>query len=361
MSLKNLRDELSDDVSSILDSSFTIDITTTSTVPGPDDAAITFPNLDNSTQGAKLIETCVLYIDMRRSTVLSFSHRPQTVAKLYSAFVRAMTRTALYYGGHVRGIVGDRVMVLFDTADCFKNSVNCAVAMHTISEYIINHHFKANEVKFGIGIDYGRMLATKMGIRRHGREQGNYRNLAWLGRPANVASKLTDAANKPAEYVTVPNVSVAYETSSPSPAPSGLAGLLFDPLPSNPFGLAGAVNPNPFGSALAAAFGGTAGGAWKWTTESMEEFLKQLEVRYVPPHIVHKRSDFVSFFVSSGSTQTRQATPPILMTAEVWAGFRKAAPETTIVKQPLFAKVPLSVPGYGGQVFGGNVVFPALK
>lgn len=361
MSLQDLRDELSDEVSSMLDSSFTIAITSTNSVPNSDDAAITFPNLDNSTQGAKLIQTCVLYIDMRRSTVLSFSHRPQTVAKLYSAFVRAMTRTARYYGGHVRGIVGDRVMVLFDAADCFRNAVNCAIAMHTISEHIINRHFKANEVKFGIGIDYGRMLATKTGIRRHGSEQGNYRNLAWLGRPANVASKLTDAANKPAEYVTVPTVSVAYETTSPKPALSGLSGLLFDPSPSNPFGLAGAVNQSPFGAALGSALGGTTGGAWNWTTESMEAFLSQLEVRYVPPHIAHKRSDFASFILSTGSTQTRQATPPILMTAEVWAGFRKAAPDSTTVKQSLFKKVSLSVAGYSGQVFGGNVVFPALK
>jgi adenylate cyclase len=153
MSLEDLRDELSDEVSSILDGSFSISITSTNTVPHSDDPAITFPNLDARMQGAKLIETCVLYIDMRRSTDLNFAHKPRTVAKLYSAFVRAMTRTARYYGGHVRGIIGDRVMVLFDAQDCFENAVHCGVAMNTISQHIINKHFKANEVKFGIGID----------------------------------------------------------------------------------------------------------------------------------------------------------------------------------------------------------------
>jgi adenylate cyclase len=223
MSLEDLRDELSDEVSSILDGSFSVSITSTNSVPHSDDAAITFPNLDARTQGDKLIETCVLYIDMRRSTDLNFTHKPRTVAKLYSAFVRAMTRTARHYGGHARGIIGDRVMVLFDAQDCFENAVHCAVAMNTISQHIINKYFKADEVKFGIGIDYGRMLATKTGIRRHGSEQANYRNLVWLSRPANVASKLTDAAKKSAEYITVPAAQVAYE--KPVQSSFGLLGL----------------------------------------------------------------------------------------------------------------------------------------
>ena len=47
---------------------------------------------------------CALYIDTRKSTDLSFAHKPQTVAKLYTAFVRAisvraMTRTARHFGG----------------------------------------------------------------------------------------------------------------------------------------------------------------------------------------------------------------------------------------------------------------------
>lgn len=76
---------------------------------------------------------------------------------------------------------------------------------------VLNKHFKANEVEFGIGIDFGSMLAAKTAIRRHGYEQTNYRNLVWLGRIANVASKLTDMANKSVESVTILAVNVAYD------------------------------------------------------------------------------------------------------------------------------------------------------
>lgn len=93
MSLKDLRHQIDEEVTAIFESAFSIEVTETNSVPHSGDPAITFPNLDTQTQGAKLIDTCVLYIDIRRSTDLNLTHRPRTVAKLYSAFVRAMTHT----------------------------------------------------------------------------------------------------------------------------------------------------------------------------------------------------------------------------------------------------------------------------
>jgi class 3 adenylate cyclase len=370
MSLEDLRDELSDEVSTILGRQFSIAVTSTTTVPHSGDPAITFPNLDADTQGAKLITTCVLYIDIRRSTDLSFAHKAQTVAKLYSAFVRAMTRTARHYGGHVRGIIGDRVMVLFDERDCFKNAVHCAIAMNTISRYIINEHFKANEVRFGIGIDHGKMLATKTGIRRHGNEQSNYRNLVWLGRPANVASKLTDAANKPADYVTVPMVEVAY--SKPAQDTFGA------------FGLGSAILRSGFGSGLGSGFGAGLGVGpgvlsstnsslndlvqsptrtpeWTWRVQTPADFLSNLEVHYSPNRMIHKDPTMEYFYLTDRDQKTRDETPPILMTSSVWQGFKKAMPDSKSVRDALFAKVAVEVPGYTGDVYGGGAIFPALK
>ncbi|QUT06891.1 adenylate/guanylate cyclase domain-containing protein [Sphingobium phenoxybenzoativorans] len=175
--LPDLRVELSDEVGTILAQDFGVTATKTNTVPHSNDGAITFPNLDAKTQACKLIDTCVLYIDIRRSTELSITHKPQTVAKLYSAFVRAMTKCARHYGGHVRGIIGDRVMVIFDCNDCFRKAVDCAILMNSTAQYVINKHFTRNEVKCGIGIDTGKMLVTKTGFRRRGVEQHNYKNL----------------------------------------------------------------------------------------------------------------------------------------------------------------------------------------
>lgn len=125
--------------------------------------------------------------------------------------MRAATRCATYYGGEVRGIIGDRVMVIFETDKCFTKSVDTAILMNSVCKRVLNKHFKHGEVTFGIGIDFGRMLATKTGIRRHGSAQQSYRNLVWLGRPANIASKLTDAANKEADTFEGTRVRVLYD------------------------------------------------------------------------------------------------------------------------------------------------------
>ena len=107
-----------------------------------------------------------------------------------------MIASARYYGGHVRNIIGDRVMVVFDKDDCFKKAVNTAILMNSVNKHILNRRIKSIDFKCGIGIDYGKMLIAKAGAVRRGSETEFYRSLVWLGNPANVASKLTDIANK---------------------------------------------------------------------------------------------------------------------------------------------------------------------
>jgi adenylate cyclase len=323
MTMKGLRDEIVEEVSTILAADFQIDVTATKTVPHSGDPGITYPNLDARRQSAKLIETCVLYIDIRRSTELNITHKPKTVAKLYSAFVRAMTRCARYHKGHVRGIIGDRVMVIFDTADAYVNAVECAIAMNTISQHVINLHFKRGEVECGIGIDAGNMLATKTGVRRRGLDQAAYRSLVWLGRPANVASKLTDLANKPEESITLPIVSAHFR----SPL-GGFVGLGGD-------------------------------GAWKDFYPS--EFVTQLSSELLGNRIIHSDPNFRMMLVSEKSVVTRAATKPILMTETVWKGYKAAAPTAKSVINGWFAEVPIKVPGYTGRVYAGDVIVHALK
>ncbi|MBD2751115.1 adenylate/guanylate cyclase domain-containing protein [Microvirga sp. BT688] len=315
MSIKDLRDDVAEEVEAILAAEFKIDVVKTDTVPHSADPAITFPNLDEKRQGTKLIDTCVLYIDIRRSTQLNLVHRQHTVAKLYSAFVRAMTRCARYHKGHVRGIIGDRVMVIFDRENAFANAMGCAVAMNSTSQYIINRYFKPGEVECGIGIDAGRMLATKTGVRRRGNEQSAYRSLVWLGRPANVASKLTDLANKPEESVTIPIVQAAFQ---PPWLPS--------------------YN-------------------WTWTNVYPSDFIRSLSIDGLSNRIVHADPTFQHMLLSQEKYVTKPQTPPILITKAVMDGYRAAAPNSPIITQRMFSEIKLQVPGYSGPVFGGDVIF----
>lgn len=212
-------------------------------------------------------------------------------------------------------------MVLFDRDNAFVNAVNCAVLMNSAAKYVINKHFKKGEVTCGIGIDAGRMLATKTGIRKHGNDQQNYKALVWLGRPANVASKLTDLANKPSEDVTLPGVRVAYGANAPMPPEQ-----------------------------------------WVWRNEWPHEFVQNLQPTGYPHHVIrHKNAKYATHILAQRTVEIKEATPPILMAEVVWNGFRAAVPDDNIVKGKWIKKVSVEVPGYAGGVFGGDVIFTQFK
>jgi adenylate cyclase len=196
MALKELLTEINDDIKTIISPDFNIDVKVTNTVPSIEDNFLTYENLDEKRKKVKVIKTCVLYVDIRKSTELNLFHKPQTLSKLYASFTRSMIQAADYYNGHVRNIIGDRLMIIFDEENCFTNAINTAILINTISSKIINKHFKNNDIKCGIGIDYGDMMVSKVGTIKKGHIKELYRSLVWLGRPANIASKLTDKANK---------------------------------------------------------------------------------------------------------------------------------------------------------------------
>jgi class 3 adenylate cyclase len=312
--LITFRRDVDEEVSTILAPDFSINLTASSSVPHSDDAAITFPNIDQKYQGTKLIETTVLYVDMRRSTALSLKHQSHTVAKLYSAFVRAMTRCAEANNGEVRGIIGDRVMMLFNNANCYTDAIDTAILINSVCQYVLNKHFTHNEVNFGIGIDYGRMLATKTGIRRHGSAQQSYRSLVWLGRPANVASKLTDNANKPEEASDLVILKVAY---------------------------------NYFGSLT-------------YVDEWPHIFTQQFTHDPARGSMIHSNPAFHSFRAVTQRFVMRPSTPAILMSKRVYEGFKKARPLAIELEKGWFAQVKVTIADVPGEIYGGNVTYTSF-
>ena len=118
------------------------------------------------------------------------------MGRIYTAFTKAVLKVAKYHSGHIRNVIGDRVMVVFPTKDCFTNAVDCAISINHIATYIINQQFFGVDFKCGIGIDYGELRVIKVGVQRQGSEISENKRLVWVGYPANIASRLTDVANK---------------------------------------------------------------------------------------------------------------------------------------------------------------------
>lgn len=182
-------------------------------VPNRSDAGLTFGY--GETKRGKKINTCVLFVDIRNSVQLTGKHQNVTMAKLYTVFTNAVIKAARRYSGHIRNIIGDRVMVVFEPHNCFVNSVDCAITINHIAN-IISKKFIA-DFKCGIGIDYGEMRVLKVGVRKHGIDGVEHRGLVWTGKPANFASRLTDSANKEIEKIQFEVKKKNYNIFNPMP------------------------------------------------------------------------------------------------------------------------------------------------
>lgn len=314
MSLEDFLKELDEEVRVVNTPDFEVEIIETDFVPSFSDPNITYDNLDTKKKKCKRLESCVLYVDIRNSAKISAERQPKTLAKLYSSFVRSMIACARYFGGHVRNIIGDRVMVVFDKADCFTKAVDTAVLMNSVCSHILNKRIKSFEFEAGIGIDYGKMLITKSGAIRQGDEKEFYRSLVWLGKPANTASRLTDLANKSGSHYV-----------------KGVKQGLHFPLTDK----------------------------WSWTDQTFEAFLDNLQ-QTSSRNLVHKEEYFKAFFVHNlGPYFYRNS--PILMTKAVFEGFKKARPSADSIKNGWWEKESLSVRDYDGDIYGGSVIYSVAE
>jgi adenylate cyclase len=309
--IKELRDELKEEVQSINSTKFIHEITTTKLVPVVDDPAITYPNLVTRIQKSKLLTSAVLFVDMRGSTGMSMKHDADALAGVYASFVRAMSKCAHYYNGHVRNIIGDRVMVVFDRENCFRNAVNAAILMNSIVKYVLNKEISLVTIKAGIGIDFGPMLVTKTGVIKQGNENDANKALVWLGKPANVASKLTDSANKANGEPELKIIQHHYYS--------------YD-------------------------------GHYADYTFPIDWFLNDLKME--AGRLMHQDTTITGF----NKAYTAQATnPPILFTKYFYDLYVKEHPNQKDIGKGWWKEVSVSIPGYPNKIMGGDVIFKEIN
>jgi adenylate cyclase len=184
-----LKDDINKKVKEIMDENFVVE--DVSYVPDIEDKKLTFGN-----KGLKFDAT-VLYIDMRGSTEILNKHNKTTVAKIHMAYFHTIVKIATRLGGEVRSFNGDSMLVFFQGTS--KNSLSQAVRAAMEMKYMIvyggvNEHLsKYSSIDFGIGIDYGKILCTKIGV---GGDSNN-RDLIWIGNAVNKSTVLSDYAKSP--------------------------------------------------------------------------------------------------------------------------------------------------------------------
>ena len=182
--------DIEDKVKEIIDNNF--EITEVSEVPDIEDTRLTFANT-----GLKFDAT-VLHIDMRESTSVLNNHNKRTVAKLHKAYFLTAVTVARRLGGEVRSFNGDGMLVFFPgtAKDTLSNAVQAAMEMNwilTADESKIKKNMeKYTTVDFGIGIDDGKIICSKVGI-----SGNNNRDLIWIGNAVNKSAKISKNQKSP--------------------------------------------------------------------------------------------------------------------------------------------------------------------
>lgn len=158
------------------------------------------PTTDSVTnRQAVTLFAAFLYADLAGSSDLALHCPWETTAKIIRAFLDTSTRLIRAYNGEIRSFDGDRVMGVFVGPQARTNATRCAREIFYTVEYILgpkaHRKFKSIstngiKLKCGIGVDYGMSRAVRAGIR-------NSNDLTWVGRPPNMAAKLSDIREYP--------------------------------------------------------------------------------------------------------------------------------------------------------------------
>jgi len=200
-------------------------------------------------------------------------------------------------------------MVVFPVENCFQNAVDCAITINHIVQYVINPKVKGHDFSCGIGVDYGTMRCIKVGVEKHGTENSDNKNLVWIGRPANMASRLCDNANKEVQLFKV--LHVVYEPKFSLAQPQSLFGNL-----------------------------------------ERKKKTETLTAEQITEIILRSGYGSILSVEKEGKPEKRN---PILLSKDVYDGFKKACPNYNSVKEGMWKRDTRSIRDVTFPVYGADL------
>ena len=142
------------------------------------------------------VDVSSIFVDIRNSSSLPNTHTRPTIAKIYRSFISEVV--AIMNGNetcHEINIIGDCVSGVFETPkqEDKNELIGTAAEINGIINVLNCKLSKKNiqNIKVGIGIDYGRALMIKAGYRG-----SEINEIVWMGDVVNKASKLSKEGQK---------------------------------------------------------------------------------------------------------------------------------------------------------------------
>lgn len=160
------------------------------------------PNVEDIQLGkfGREMELAMLFIDIRESTKITDGFRRTTAARMYKSFLWGISKIAIGNSGELRSFNGDGVLIAFTGDSKRTNATKAALQMSWFCKNVLkpkldtyfenNQQLKDMDFNFGIGIDVGKVLIVRGGIRGE-----NNNDLVWVGNATNYAVKLSSLSN----------------------------------------------------------------------------------------------------------------------------------------------------------------------
>lgn len=145
------------------------------------------------------IDGTVLYADLDGSTKMVDNLLAWRSAEYYKAYLHCAAKIIKNDGGVITAYDGDRIMAIFIGDTQALDAVRSAFKINWAIENIVNPSFLSvydkshRQLRHTIGVDSGRLLASKIGIRRDA-------DMVWVGPAANYAAKLNSFQGLDSDY-----------------------------------------------------------------------------------------------------------------------------------------------------------------
>lgn len=163
------------------------------TIPGYQAEYLEFGSFDKD-------NFAVLFVDMRNSTKRAQQIGAEKTFLTMHAFIPALLEVIKCYDGKVVDIMGDGIMVFFGGRNsniakviAAKNAGLCGKDMLRVRENVINPILLDDEISWevdiGVGVAYGDVIVTKIGIKE-------FFDVKAYGNCVNKASKYSDGCNQ---------------------------------------------------------------------------------------------------------------------------------------------------------------------
>jgi adenylate cyclase len=139
--------------------------------------------------GGELRVVTILMSDLRGFTSTCTRLKPESVVQMLNLYLETMTEIILRHGGTINEFIGDSIVVVFGApishADDPRRAVACALEMQKAMEQINSRNQAAGhpEIRMGIGINTGEVVAGNIGSRRRAKYDV-------IGHNVNLASRI---------------------------------------------------------------------------------------------------------------------------------------------------------------------------